>query len=251
MAETKKVPDNFNALYDAAARAARGAAKAAPHAEHPAVARLAGQCPTWRSTWTRRRAIRCRSASGGQPDGFGAGGGLAGEAARNSCAIALTFGNWASRTSIRGSCIGEHSGPDDRPDAATGRRGRGLSVRHDGRHRSRQPGRLGRGPVFQGRRPRRSGGGSFRGRSGRARHTRAKTRSPRRPRPDRPLPTSRATSKSPRRRPAERAGPIASTAANGKSAPPRPRAEAAGQNEGEGQAAQREAPHQGSSVRSG
>lgn len=43
MAETKKVPDNFHALYDSAARAARGVTPAAPQAEHAAVARMADE----------------------------------------------------------------------------------------------------------------------------------------------------------------------------------------------------------------
>lgn len=44
MAEAKqRAPENFNALYDPAARAARGAATVAARAAHPAVARLADQ----------------------------------------------------------------------------------------------------------------------------------------------------------------------------------------------------------------
>src|SRR5262245_49337439 len=44
MAEAKqRVPENFNALYDPAARAARGGATVVARAAHPAVARLADQ----------------------------------------------------------------------------------------------------------------------------------------------------------------------------------------------------------------
>src|SRR5262245_17819967 len=44
MAEAKqRVPENFNALYDPAARAARGVATVAARPAHPALARLADQ----------------------------------------------------------------------------------------------------------------------------------------------------------------------------------------------------------------
>jgi len=100
MAEAKqRVPENFNALYDPAARAARGVATVVARAAHPAVARLADQVSDLAvdldeathnpvqvsirrpagSRFGRRSHRRTRPG--------------------NSCTIALTFGNWASRIS--------------------------------------------------------------------------------------------------------------------------------------------------------
>src|SRR5436309_3008958 len=42
----QKVPENFHALYDRAARAARGVTMAAAPAERPAVARMAADVPS-------------------------------------------------------------------------------------------------------------------------------------------------------------------------------------------------------------
>src|SRR2546428_834891 len=39
----QKVPENYNALYDPATRAARGVAVAAAEPAHPAIARMAGE----------------------------------------------------------------------------------------------------------------------------------------------------------------------------------------------------------------